>query len=101
MSAGPRSLSTVLYTRRATQLALRGCRFRQAATTLPTPLHLPHPGAGLYGEVGAESRELAEALGPAAAGGLAGWFAGGEIGPVGQRTFVHTYTTSLALLRNL
>ena len=59
------------------------------------------PGAGLYGELGAESRELAEALGPAATGGLAGWFAGGEIGPVGQRTFVHTYTTSLALLREL
>ena len=57
------------------------------------------PGAGLYGELSAESRELAEALGPAATGGLAGWFAGGEIGPVGQRTFVHTYTTSLALLR--
>ena len=57
-------------------------------------------GSGLYGEAGAESRELAALLGPAAAGGLAGWFAGGEIGPVGQRTFVHTYTTSLALLRN-
>ena len=86
--------------RRATQLALRGCRIYQATLKLPIPLHVPHPGAGLYGEVGAESRELAEALGPAAAGGLAGWFAGGEIGPVGQRTFVHTYTTSLALLRN-
>ena len=87
--------------RRATQLALRGCRIYQATLKLPIPLHVPHPGAGLYGEVGAESRELAEALGPATAGGLAGWFAGGEIGPVGQRTFVHTYTTSLALLRNL
>ena len=51
--------------------------------------------------MGAESRELAAALGPLAAGGLAGWFAGGEIGPVGQRTFLHTYTTSLALLRNI
>ena len=58
-------------------------------------------GKGLYGEACVESRELADVLGADAAGGLVGWFAGGEIGPVGQRTFVHTYTSSLALLREL
>ena len=43
--------------------------------------------------------ELSAALGAQTAGGLAGWFAGGEIGPVGHRTFVHTYTAALALIR--
>ena len=99
MSAGPGSLSNVDPA--APLSSLSGAADFIRPLKLPIPLHVPHPGAGLYGEVGAESRELAEALGPATAGGLAGWFAGGEIGPVGQRTFVHTYTTSLALLRNL
>ena len=36
------------------------------------------------------------ALGPLA---LTGFLAGGEIGPVGSRTFVHTYTTTIGLLR--
>ena len=30
---------------------------------------------------------------------LTGFLAGGEIGPVGSRTFVHTYTTTIGLLR--
>jgi small ligand-binding sensory domain FIST len=35
-----------------------------------------------------------ERLGPM---GLAGFFCNGEIGPVGQRSFLHGYTASLAL----
>ena len=34
------------------------------------------------------------ALGPM---GLAGFFCNGEIGPVGQKSFLHGYTASLAL----
>lgn len=56
-------------------------------------------GASLFGAPGVETSELSAALGAQTAAGLAGWFAGGEIGPVGHRTFVHTYTASLALLR--
>ena len=47
----------------------------------------------LYGQDGVES----EALGPSLE--LAGFFANGEIGPVGGRTFVHTFSTSVGLLR--
>ena len=54
-------------------------------------------GVGLYGEWGVETAELHAALGPDLA--VSGLFAGGEIGPVGQRTFVHTYTTTVGLLR--
>ena len=50
-------------------------------------------GPALYGAEGVES----EALGPSLE--LAGFFANGEIGPVGGRTFVHTFSTSVGLLR--
>jgi len=53
-------------------------------------------GAALYGEEGVESAVLQQSMGSLA---LAGFFAGGEIGPVGARTFVHTYTTTVGLLR--
>ena len=53
-------------------------------------------GAGLYGEHDVEINELTRSLGPLA---LTGFLAGGEIGPVGSRTFVHTYTTTIGLLR--
>ena len=55
-------------------------------------------GEPLYGEAGVETAELKAALGDSAA--LAGFFAGGEVGPVGARTFVHTYTTTIGLLRD-
>ena len=54
-------------------------------------------GEALYGAAGVESELLREAYGRELA--LAGLFAGGEIGPVGARTFVHTYTTTIGLLR--
>ena len=57
-------------------------------------------GQSLYGEADVESGALSTALGtPDLA--LAGWFAGGEIGPVGARTFVHTYTTTVGLLHEV
>ena len=55
-------------------------------------------GEALFGgEANVESRALQQELGGQLE--LAGWFAGGEIGPVGRRTFVHTYTSTAALLR--
>lgn len=54
-------------------------------------------GESLFGEADVESRALRGQLGETLE--LAGWFAGGEIGPVGRRTFVHTYTSTAALLR--
>jgi small ligand-binding sensory domain FIST len=56
-------------------------------------------GVGLYREANVESNILAETIGGGSPLALAGMFAGGEIGPVGGRTFVHTYTTTVALLR--
>ncbi|EGB05124.1 hypothetical protein AURANDRAFT_66694 [Aureococcus anophagefferens] len=54
-------------------------------------------GPALYGEADVESRALAAALGRELE--LAGFFANGEIGPVGARTFVHTFSTVVGLLR--
>ena len=51
----------------------------------------------LYGERGVETGLLRGELGHDLP--LAGFFAGGEVGPVGQRTFVHTYTCTAAILR--
>ena len=53
-------------------------------------------GPALYGESDVESALLAAELGRPLE--LAGLFAGGEIGPVGSRTFVHTFTTTMGLL---
>ena len=50
-------------------------------------------GPALYGAEGVESAALGHSL------ELAGFFANGEIGPVGGRTFVHTFSTSVGLLR--
>ena len=53
-------------------------------------------GEGLYGEPDHDSRLIAEYLGGAPVGGF---FCAGEIGPVEQRTFLHGYTSSIAVLR--
>ena len=53
-------------------------------------------GPSLYGERDVEGALLQSELGGPLE--LAGLFAGGEIGPVGCRTFVHTFTTTMGLL---
>lgn len=53
-------------------------------------------GRGLYGEADHDSRVIQSMKGPMP---LAGFFANGEIGPVGQRNYVHGYTSSLAVIR--
>jgi small ligand-binding sensory domain FIST len=51
-------------------------------------------GTHLFSEPDHDAGVVAEALGSRA---LAGFFAAGEIGPVGGRAFVHGYTATLAV----
>jgi small ligand-binding sensory domain FIST len=53
-------------------------------------------GAGLFGAPDHDARTVRELLGPLP---LAGLFCNGEIGPVGEATYVHGFTASLALIR--
>lgn len=53
-------------------------------------------GVHLYGREGHDSELLRDALGPLP---LAGFFCNGEIGPVGEVTYVHGYTSSVGVLR--
>jgi small ligand-binding sensory domain FIST len=50
-------------------------------------------GAGMFGAESHDARAVAEAVGP----GVAGFFCGGEIGPVGSRTFIHGFTATMAV----
>jgi small ligand-binding sensory domain FIST len=51
-------------------------------------------GQHLFGQPNHDARHVQEHLGPL---GLAGFFCNGEIGPVGEKNFLHGYTASLAL----
>ena len=51
-------------------------------------------GRHLFGEPNHDARYVQELIGPL---GLAGFFCNGEIGPVGEKNFLHGYTASLAL----
>ena len=51
-------------------------------------------GSGLFGQPDHDARLVQERLGPL---GLSGFFCNGEIGPVGERNFLHGYTAALAL----
>jgi len=51
-------------------------------------------GVNLFGEPDHDAKAVAETLGPVP---LAGFFCNGEIGPVGNRAFVHGFTASLGL----
>ena len=52
-------------------------------------------GKGLFGAADHDIKMIESRLGPMA---VAGFFANGELGPVGGRNYVHGYTSSLALL---
>lgn len=54
-------------------------------------------GVSLYGTEGVESQSLREVWGREVP--LVGFFAGGEIGPVGLKSYLHSYTTSCLMLR--
>jgi small ligand-binding sensory domain FIST len=51
-------------------------------------------GQGLFGKPNHDAELVQQRLGPM---GLAGFFCNGELGPVGERNFLHGYTASLAL----
>jgi small ligand-binding sensory domain FIST len=51
-------------------------------------------GSHMFGSAGHDADALAREIGPAPA---AGFFCAGEIGPVGPRSFVHGFSTSVAL----
>jgi small ligand-binding sensory domain FIST len=51
-------------------------------------------GTSMFGEADHDARAVAAALGAPA---LAGFFCGGEIGPVGGRAFLHGFTATLAV----
>jgi small ligand-binding sensory domain FIST len=51
-------------------------------------------GQGLFGRPNHDAQMVQQRLGPL---GLAGFFCNGEIGPVGEKSFLHGYTASLAL----
>jgi small ligand-binding sensory domain FIST len=51
-------------------------------------------GKHLFGQPNHDAHMVQQRLGPL---GLAGFFCNGEIGPVGQKNFLHGYTASLAL----
>ena len=51
-------------------------------------------GEGLFGRPNHDAEMVQQRLGPI---GLSGFFCNGEIGPVGERNFLHGYTASLAL----
>ncbi len=54
-------------------------------------------GLGLYGEPDHDSRLFAERF---ASTPLGGFFGNGELGPVGERTYLHGYTSAFALFRS-
>jgi small ligand-binding sensory domain FIST len=54
-------------------------------------------GAGLFGEPDRDIVTLQESL--AAAAPCAGMFCAGELGPVGERNFLHGHTASIAIVR--
>jgi small ligand-binding sensory domain FIST len=51
-------------------------------------------GKGLFGAPNHDAHTVQQQFGPL---GLAGFFCNGEIGPVGEKNFLHGYTASLAL----
>jgi small ligand-binding sensory domain FIST len=51
-------------------------------------------GKNLFGRPDHDAQLVQRRLGPM---GLAGFFCNGEIGPVGEKSFLHGYTASLAL----
>jgi small ligand-binding sensory domain FIST len=51
-------------------------------------------GRGLFGEPNHDAQKVQQRFGPV---GLAGFFCNGEIGPIGEKNFLHGFTASLAL----
>ena len=53
-------------------------------------------GRGLFGVPDHDAKMIQKSAGPLA---LTGFFANGEIGPVGDKNYIHGYTSSLVVFR--
>ena len=103
VGAFPRSGQTLQFQRRDAATAsedisdlLRRAQADLARTTIYGGCLCSCSGRGhrLFGTPGHDARHVQRQLGPI---GLAGFFGNGEIGPVGERNFLHGYTASLGL----
>ena len=82
--------------RRHERIAWRGRRSRLGDATIYGGCLCSCNGRGqnLFGQPNHDAQMVQQRLGPL---GLAGFFCNGEIGPVGEKNFLHGYTASLAL----
>jgi len=103
VGAWPRTGQTIQFQRRAASAAtedmielLSRAKGELGDTTIYGACLCSCNGRGhrLFGQAGHDAGLVQEKLGPL---GLAGFFCNGEIGPVGDRNFLHGYTASLAL----
>ena len=106
VAALPRTGQTIQFQRRAAsagtediEVLLERARKRLAGRTLygGCLCSCNGRGSGLFGKPNHDASHVQKHLGPL---GLAGFFCNGEIGPVGEKNFLHGYTASLALFVN-
>ena len=103
VGALPRTGQTIQFQRRDAATAsiemgdlLAGAKIRLAGTTVYGGCLCCCNGRGknLFGRPSHDARMVQEHLGPM---GLSGFFCNGEIGPVGDKNFLHSHTAALAL----
>jgi small ligand-binding sensory domain FIST len=103
VGAAPRLGQTMQFQRRSAAAATEDMNelLAQARTRLKsTPVYggclcsCNGRGQGMFGQPNHDAHLVQERLGPI---GLSGFFCNGEIGPVGERSFLHGFTASLAL----
>lgn len=103
VGALPRAGQTVQFQRRSAAAAtedLEALLERVRSTVAGQPVYgaclccCNGRGRSMFGEPSHDARTIQEKLGPMA---MAGFFCNGEIGPVGEKNFLHGYTACLAL----
>ena len=103
VGAAPRLGQTVQFQRRSAAAATEDMNELLAQTRVRlknTPIYggclcsCNGRGQGMFGRPNHDAQLIQERLGPV---GLTGFFCNGEIGPVGERSFLHGFTASLAL----
>jgi small ligand-binding sensory domain FIST len=103
VGAAPRLGQTIQFQRRSADAAtedmnelLAGARRRLENTAIygACLCSCNGRGQGMFGRPNHDAQLVQQRLGPL---GLVGFFCNGEIGPVGERSFLHGFTASLAL----
>ena len=103
VGATPRLGQTIQFQRRSAAAATEDMNELLAQTRIrlkSTPIYggclcsCNGRGQGMFGRPNHDAQLVQERLGPI---GLSGFFCNGEIGPVGERSFLHGFTASLAL----